>query len=204
LKLQISVGMTSPARAGRPIERSRSGGLMNPSVEQHSCSPLPNQNSPLPNKIDAFVDAGIQTVVDGTTKRGGFEKLPLRMIRRQGHSHLRLQPHNPPRRICAHLLHRFHRHSLQLDAMPLGHDPHDRGHTGGDGRGHQIGRREAFSLAFVVNWSVGGKLGAGRAVDRFAMKLAFVSNGDLYRQGEISCGCRPASGPKPQPLPGGT
>ena len=121
--------------------------------------------------------------MNGTAEGGGFEKFSLGMIGREGDGYPRLQPHNPPRRIGAHLLHRLHRHPLQLEPVPLGRDPHDRGHTGGQSRGHEIGGRKTLPLSLVIDRGIGGELGAGRTMQRFAMKLALVTDGDLDRQG---------------------
>ena len=159
---------------------------------------------PLPNEIHALVDPRIKAVVDWATESGGFQEFSLRMIRRKGHSHFGLQPHNPPGRIRAHFLHRLHRHSLQLDAMPFCHDSHDRGHAGGERGGHKVGWRKAFPLPFVIHGSIGGQLGSGRAMNSLTVKLPLVTNGDFDGQGRISFGLRPGSGPKRRLRPAGT
>jgi len=164
----------------------------------------PYRALPLPEKIHALIDAWIETVMDRAPESSGFEKFPLGMICTEGYGHFGLQSHDPPRRIGTHLLHRLHRHPLQLEPVPLGHDPHDRGHTGGQSRGHEIGGRKTFPLPFVVERGIRGELGAGRAVDRLAVKLTLVADGDSYRQGRISCGCRRKSGPTRPRFPGGT
>ncbi|MEY2852523.1 MAG: hypothetical protein RL549_1222 [Verrucomicrobiota bacterium] len=104
----------------------------------------------------------------------------------------------------AHFLHRLHRHSLQLDAMPFCHDAHNRGHACGNGRCHQVGWRKAFPLPFVIHRGIGSQLGSGRAMNRFAVKLPLVTNGDFDRQGRISSGRRPGSGPTRRRCPKGT
>jgi len=170
----------------------------------HRPRPTEISNLPLPNEIHALVDPRIKAVVDGATESGGFQELSLRMIRRKGHGHFGLQPHNPPGRIRAHFLHRLHRHSLQFDAMPFCHDAHNRGHACGNGRCHQVGWRKAFPLPFVIHRGIGSQLGSGRAMNRFAVKLPLVTNGDFDRQGRISSGRRPGSGPTRRRCPKGT
>lgn len=142
--------------------------------------------------------------MDGTAQGGGFEKFPLGMIARQQNGHLGFQSHNPSRRIGAHLLHRLHQRPLQLDPVPLRHDPHDRCHTGRNGGGDEIGRRKAFPFALVIDRGIRGQFRAGWAVDRFTVKLPLVADGDFYGQGRINPDRRLGNEPNRRRRPRGT
>ena len=79
--------------------------------------------------------------------------------------------------------------------MPFGHNPHDRCHTGRQRGGDEVGRRKTFSLPLVVDRGIGGQLGSGRAVERLAVKLPLVANGDFYGQGGSALSSARGAGP---------
>ena len=81
--------------------------------------------------------------------------------------------------------------------MSLGGNPHDGGHAGGQRGGDKVGRRKALPLPFVIHRGIRFQLGSRRAVDRRAVQLPLVTDGN-FNQGSRSIlpGAR-AAGPCP-------
>lgn len=98
---------------------------------------------------------GMETLVHRASQGRMFQGAPARVGRRQRQMNIDLQFADPAYRLLNHLLGDGDPGAAQVNLVPGGEDPHDRGHTASERGGHQIGRRKSLAFTAIVDRRVG-------------------------------------------------
>ena len=136
-------------------------------------------NLPFPEEFRRTLDLGRETLVDRAIERGVFEQRTLRCVCRQRDVNFRRQTDNSSRRVLRHFLAHFHGHSFDIEAMLLRSHREDRAHASTQRGRDEIGGRKCLAFSFVIRRRIGRNGGVGWTVDRIAMKIAGVFDGDV-------------------------
>jgi hypothetical protein len=127
-----------------------------------------------PGEVDGGMNVGVKAFVDGAGVGGALELLLVLGGDGVGDVDLDGQALDHARGGGGHLLFDRGGGAGDVEVKGAGHDAHDGEHAGAEGGGDEVGGGEGFAAALIVGRGVGGELGGGGAVDRFAVQVSLV------------------------------